>query len=177
MFDIAYVLIDVIALFPGETTTFEVGPRDHLSHFLRLISAISNGESRFIGLLQSKIREVLPSMAASLNLAPTSAPSPGISSLRRIDSSSESAASSSYAGSPAMSGSSRLTPSSTRFPIVGHLGTSSPELGGNVIPVGMSSQDDMASPMGSIPDGVGQSGANIQDPYHMHFPPGSGYHR
>ena len=176
LFDIAYVLVDVIALFPGETSAYEVGPRDHLSHLLQLISAISNDESHFIGLLQNKVREVLPTMAASIGLDPISAPSPGVPSLQCMDSSSESVASSSYASSPAMSA--RLPPTSGRYPIAAHSSGSSqsPGLGGIVMPAGVSPQEDMASPMGSVSDSAGPSGGNIQGQYSMNFPPGSGYH-
>lgn len=68
IFDIAYSLADVMALDPVETNTYEVGPRDFLSTFLQYITALRNGETKYLGLLQAKIREVHPALANSLGL-------------------------------------------------------------------------------------------------------------
>ena len=54
---------------PIETATCEIGPQDCLIGFLRLISTLRGGDSRYVGLLQGKIKDTLPSMAASLGLA------------------------------------------------------------------------------------------------------------
>ncbi|MCJ1287759.1 hypothetical protein MMC26_007111 [Xylographa opegraphella] len=69
LFDIACTLIDVMSCVPLETTTFEVGPRDYLVHFHSLISSLRRGESRYVALLEGKIRDTLPTMAATLSLS------------------------------------------------------------------------------------------------------------
>ncbi|MCJ1438343.1 hypothetical protein MMC27_007731, partial [Xylographa pallens] len=74
LFDIACTLIDVMSCVPLETATFEVGPRDYLVHFHSLISTLRRGESRYVALLEGKIRDTLPTMAAAfaLSLPPAS---------------------------------------------------------------------------------------------------------
>lgn len=68
LFDVACTLTDVISCVPIDTATFEFGPRDYLSQFLTLISTLRGGGSRYVGLLQAKIRETLPLMAGSFAL-------------------------------------------------------------------------------------------------------------
>jgi hypothetical protein len=72
---------------PIETATYDVGPRDYLSHLLSLISTLRRGESRYVALLQGKIRDTLPTMATSFAL-----PIPA-ASLERIMSNDESSVS------------------------------------------------------------------------------------
>ena len=137
LFDIAYVLVDVIALLPPEPATFAASPRDHLGHFLTLITLLRRGETRFVALLRNKIRETLPDQAAALGLppnepTPTGSAHPGQSPvdhsrsssygppepllpppLRRLDSSHSSSASvSSYGG---MAGLSPIAPATPRY--------------------------------------------------------------
>ena len=68
LFDVACTLTDVISCVPIDTATFEFGPRDYLSQFLSLISILRGGGSRYVGLLQAKIRETLPLIADSFAL-------------------------------------------------------------------------------------------------------------
>ena len=53
---------------PIESGTFDIGPRDHLAHLLKLVSTLRGGESRYVPLLQGKIRDTLPSMATAFSL-------------------------------------------------------------------------------------------------------------
>lgn len=59
---------------PMETATFAVGPKDYLAHFLHLISTLRQGESRYVALLEGKIRDTLPTMASSFGLKLPAAP-------------------------------------------------------------------------------------------------------
>ncbi|MCJ1391205.1 hypothetical protein MMC18_004067 [Xylographa bjoerkii] len=74
LFDIACTLIDVMSCVPLETATFEVGPRDYLAHFHSLISTLRQGESRYVALLEGKIRDTLPTMASAFALSLPPAP-------------------------------------------------------------------------------------------------------
>lgn len=115
-FDIAFTLIDVMTVVPFETSAFEVGPREYLRHLLSLVTHLRNGESRFVALLHSKIRESLPSLAQSLQIPV--APTPPSNTLHDQpvyqESSTGSTASSPY-GSPEAT-SHVLTAGSARFP-------------------------------------------------------------
>ncbi|MCJ1478431.1 hypothetical protein MMC13_007111 [Lambiella insularis] len=68
LFDVACTLIDVMSCVPIETATFEVGPKDYLAHFYHLISTLRQGESRFVALLEGKIRDTLPTIGSSFGL-------------------------------------------------------------------------------------------------------------
>lgn len=63
-----------MALNPIETNTYEVGPRDYLSTFLRYIRALRNGETKYLGLLQAKIQDSNPTLANSLGINLSVAP-------------------------------------------------------------------------------------------------------
>ena len=186
LFDIAYVLVDVIALMPVEPSSFVASPRDHLSHFLTLITSLRHGEARFVGLLRNKIRENLPDLAATLGLplAPpppaalparsSSAGSPSpyapadpLPSLRRIDSS-QSSASSSYGG---VAGLSPIAPAAPRFP--GLAARPGPAAGAKP-------EGGAAGAAGDVGMGMDSADAMEQDPPQKHYqlPPygsGSGY--
>ena len=69
LFDIACTLVDVMSCVPLESSTYEMGPQECLGRFLGLISTLRGGSSRYVGLLQEKIKDTLPSMAASFGLA------------------------------------------------------------------------------------------------------------
>ncbi|KAI9724832.1 MAG: hypothetical protein M1812_000108 [Candelaria pacifica] len=69
LFDVACTLTDVMACVPINATTSKVGPRDYLHQFMRLVSTLGGGQSRFVPLLQAKIRETLPSSGTSMPLA------------------------------------------------------------------------------------------------------------
>jgi hypothetical protein len=107
LFDIAYTLIDVMAVVPLDTTPYTVGPRDHLSRILWLITTLRGGETRYASLLHAKIHEALPNLAASLGLPPGSAgtSASGHVQLERVvkyeDGSTASGGSSPYDSSPA----------------------------------------------------------------------------
>ncbi|KAL8723921.1 MAG: hypothetical protein Q9181_007082 [Wetmoreana brouardii] len=67
LFDVACTLIDVISYVPLESQNFSVGPQDYLNHLIHLISTLRGGESRYLPLLVTKIRDTLPPhMAASV---------------------------------------------------------------------------------------------------------------
>jgi hypothetical protein len=51
---------------PLETSSFRYGPRDYLTKFLGLISALRGGDSRYLPLLLAKIDDALPTMAAPI---------------------------------------------------------------------------------------------------------------
>ena len=71
----ACTLTDVMSCVPLETSSFRYDPRDYLTQFLSLISALRGGDSRYLPLLLAKIDDALPAMAApiahSLPLLPT----------------------------------------------------------------------------------------------------------
>lgn len=60
----ACTLIDVMACVPLETGSLEVGPSHYLTQFISLISSLRGGDSRYLPLLQAKIDDALPAMAA-----------------------------------------------------------------------------------------------------------------
>ena len=70
LFDVACTVTDVIAYVPLDSNILEVGPSEYLNHFLRLISNLRGGGSRFLPLLLAKIYENLPSMAAPISQIP-----------------------------------------------------------------------------------------------------------
>jgi hypothetical protein len=69
LFDVACTLTDVIACVPLEsaTTLNHQTPTDYLDQFLKLISQLRGGASRYLPLLLAKISENLPSMAPPVN--------------------------------------------------------------------------------------------------------------
>ena len=69
LFDISCTLVDVISCVPIDTASFEVGPQDYLNQLIHLISILRGGKSRYLGLLQTKIRDTLPSVEASFSLS------------------------------------------------------------------------------------------------------------
>jgi hypothetical protein len=76
LFDIACSLADVINCFsvaPSPTTTTSTST-DHLLHLLHLISTLRNGETRFVPLLQTKIRDTLPHLATYIPIPVPSQP-------------------------------------------------------------------------------------------------------
>ncbi|KAF1966937.1 hypothetical protein BU23DRAFT_307139 [Bimuria novae-zelandiae CBS 107.79] len=70
LFDIACCLTDVVACIPFSPDTFALGPRDYVSRFLTLFSALRGGQTRYLPLLLVKVSDVLPSLPLprSLNL-------------------------------------------------------------------------------------------------------------
>lgn len=63
LFDIAYVLIDVIAYTPtsvAETPISDLGPKDYLTYILSLVAKLRGGEDRFLPLLLEKNSQILP---------------------------------------------------------------------------------------------------------------------
>lgn len=72
MFDIACCLTDVVACIPFSPDTFALGPRDYVSRFLTLFSALRGGQTRYLPLLLAKVSDVLPNLPLprSLNLPP-----------------------------------------------------------------------------------------------------------
>ena len=70
LFDIACCLTDVVACIPFSPDTFALGPRDYVSRFLTLFSALRGGQTRYLPLLLAKVSDVLPNLPLprSLNL-------------------------------------------------------------------------------------------------------------
>jgi len=66
-----------MACVPLSPSSYEMGPRDYLNHFVALISSLRGGQSRYLPLLQSKIAEVLPSYQLPIH--------PTLSSSSRLD--------------------------------------------------------------------------------------------
>lgn len=62
----------MVACIPFSPDTFALGPRDYVSRFLTLFSALRGGQTRYLPLLLAKVSEVLPSLPLprSLNLPP-----------------------------------------------------------------------------------------------------------
>jgi len=60
LFDVACSLTDVLSLLPPNPDPFQLGPRDYLNDFIRLLSILRNGDHRFLPLLLSKVHDVLP---------------------------------------------------------------------------------------------------------------------
>ena len=190
LFDIAYSLADIMALNQIETGTYEVGPRDHLTTFLSLVSTLRDGETRFVSLLQSKIREVLPAMAISLGLplpgppaTPSStqsanssnAPPSLMPSIGRLEST-ESAVPSPYNSPTAVTSNSQLTSAPARFP-VGHRGvTSSPDTGEAALALSMAVSQNIGSPASASESGLSETLGNQRstNPYSSNFGP-TGY--
>ena len=184
----AYSLADIIALNAIESATYEEGPRDYLTTFFRLVMILRDGETKFVTLLQAKIREVLPSLAMYLNIphappqTPSSTQSGGSSSnalvppMHRIDSA-ESGMSSPY--SPiAMAG-----PSSApiRYPAGAHVTSLSPSgesgvAGGISMPPHIASSATSSSESG-LTENISSRGGN-PFPHATSFPgSGQGFQR
>jgi hypothetical protein len=77
LFDIACCLTDVVACIPFSPDTFALGPRDYVSRFLTLFSALRGGQTRYFQLLLAKVSEVLPDLPLprSLNVPQHMSPS------------------------------------------------------------------------------------------------------
>ena len=60
----------MVACIPFSPDTFALGPRDYVSRFLTLFSALRGGQTRYLPLLLAKVSEVLPNLPLprSLNL-------------------------------------------------------------------------------------------------------------
>ncbi|KAL5444571.1 hypothetical protein PMIN07_000151 [Paraphaeosphaeria minitans] len=73
LFDIACCLVDVVACIPFSPDTFALGPRDYVSRFLTLFSALRGGQTRYLPLLLAKVSDVLPNLPLprSLNIPPS----------------------------------------------------------------------------------------------------------
>lgn len=65
LFDVACTLIDVMSCVPLEPHGFEIGPRDHLNHFIHLMSKLRGGQSRYLPLLLTKINETMPGLQST----------------------------------------------------------------------------------------------------------------
>jgi len=76
LFDIACTLTDVISCVPLEPSTAasrsqdDLRPADYLNQFLKLISQLRGGASRYLPLLLAKVSENLPTMAPPLDPDP-----------------------------------------------------------------------------------------------------------
>lgn len=63
LFDVAYVLIDVIVYTPpsaAEPPMSDLGPKDYLTYILSLVAKLRGGEDRFLPLLLEKLSQILP---------------------------------------------------------------------------------------------------------------------
>ena len=193
LFDIAYSLADIIALNSIETGTYEVGPRDHLTTFLNLVSTLRNGETKFVGLLQAKIREVLPAMAISLGLPPPPPPATPSSthsasssgnvppslmpSLTRFEST-DSIVSSPYDSPTAVSGASQLTSAPMRFGVAHQVVPSSPDAGESAMALSMGVSHNIGSPAGSASEsGLSENLGNTRNTntFSSNYGPSSGF--
>ncbi|KAL9603992.1 MAG: hypothetical protein Q9219_000754 [cf. Caloplaca sp. 3 TL-2023] len=70
LFDIACTLIDVMSCVPIESPNSDIGPLDYLNHLVRLISTLRRGESRYLQLVVTKIRDTLPAHTAAAIIQP-----------------------------------------------------------------------------------------------------------
>lgn len=59
-------MTDVLALLPTPADPFVLGPRDHLTQILQLLSTLRNGDHRFLPLLLAKVHDVLPRLASPI---------------------------------------------------------------------------------------------------------------
>ena len=131
IFDTTYSLADVMALNPIKTNTYEVGPRNYLSTFLRYIGALRNGETKYSGLLQAKIQDLHPTLTNSLGINPTLPPQPSTrssedssqphpSGMSRVDSDGSSHGSPYTTSSSGVGPSSGMASSSSQFSTTAH---------------------------------------------------------
>lgn len=70
LFDVAYVLIDVIAYTPpsvAEPLVSDLGPKDYLTYILSLVAKLRGGEDRFLPLLLEKASQILPNLLNPLS--------------------------------------------------------------------------------------------------------------
>lgn len=76
LFDVAWVLTDVISCTPTGSPSFDFGPRDYLSQIIQLISKLRGGQQRYMPLLTSKIHDTMPTtISYSLPLVPATSTS------------------------------------------------------------------------------------------------------
>ena len=175
-------------LNPIETGTYEVGPRDYLTTFWHYVSTLRNGETKFVGLLQAKIREVHPTLAVSLGFPPptpssthsrssSNNPRPAlIQPLSQMDSI-QSHPSSPFGSPPSLAGAPQLTSTPLSFPLPGHMSASTSEAGEAAASIGMTPKHDVASPSGSASDGglPDNRAGGTSHPYSMPFGSSSTY--
>lgn len=165
-----------MALHPIETNTYEVGPRDYLSTFLRYIGALKNGETKYLGLLQAKIQDLHPTLANSLGINPSIPVQPSAhssrgsslqhpSSMSRLDSDGDSRGRPYTTSSSAVGSSSGIVSSSLQFSMTGH-GSSNQSTDPNL--TGPASSRDSG-----LSDGMDHSPSH---PYpNVHYGSGAGY--
>lgn len=68
LFDVACTLVDVMSCVPTEHNGFEFGPRDHLNHFIQIMSKLRGGQTRYLPLLLTKINETMPALQSPILL-------------------------------------------------------------------------------------------------------------
>ncbi|KAL9101594.1 MAG: hypothetical protein Q9163_003155 [Psora crenata] len=68
VFDVACTLVDVMSCVPSGPNN-QPGPQEDLNRLLTLICSLRGGESRFLPLVMTKIRDTLPSIANKLPMA------------------------------------------------------------------------------------------------------------
>jgi hypothetical protein len=179
-----------MVLNPIETHTFEVGPRDYLTAFLRYISTLRNGETKYVGLLHARIHELHPALANSLGFpgppptrssghstnSPTSTHQSMGSGVTLLEGS-QTSVSSPYASTPAITPGSQLSPTPLQYPITGHVPTSASERSEVGITRQMNTSQDITSPQGAVRDGVltESMGNRPNHPYPMHYSSGPRY--
>ncbi|KAF1958550.1 hypothetical protein CC80DRAFT_14427 [Byssothecium circinans] len=78
LFDIACCLTDVVACIPFSPDAFALGPRDYVSRFLTLFSALHGGQTRYLQLLVAKVTEVLPNLPLPRSLNVSQSPATAI---------------------------------------------------------------------------------------------------
>ncbi|KAJ8124812.1 hypothetical protein O1611_g8828 [Lasiodiplodia mahajangana] len=60
LLDISCALIDVLGMQPASPDPFTIGPREHLTALLQILSSLRNGDHHFLPLLLDKVHDVLP---------------------------------------------------------------------------------------------------------------------
>jgi hypothetical protein len=74
LFDIACCLTDVVACIPFSPDAFGLGPRDLVSRFVTLFSALHGGQTRYLQMLIAKVSEVLPNLPLPRSLSVSQSP-------------------------------------------------------------------------------------------------------
>ncbi|KAL2175159.1 uncharacterized protein P884DRAFT_206932 [Thermothelomyces heterothallicus CBS 202.75] len=66
LFNVTCAMTDFLSMLPAPRTPFRAGPRDHLRKILNIVTAIRNGDHRFLPLLLSTVASYLPKLASPM---------------------------------------------------------------------------------------------------------------
>lgn len=76
LFNVTCAMADYLSMLPAPRTPFRAGPRDQLRKILNIVTAIRNGDHRFLPLLLTTVALHLPKLASPMLQDPPETPMP-----------------------------------------------------------------------------------------------------